>query len=403
MKKYFVHPHTQNLLIVILFVLYIVSHYQSLFAAGSAGTSGADFLEIGVGSRPSGMGEAFTAEVGDINSIYYNPAGLGTLKFPMLSIMHQELILDSLFENVSLAFPLWQGFFGFSTSVFWVPPFDKIDINGNTIGTVNFYNVSGIFAYGYSLGFMEVGGSFKYIYQKIDTLQLHSGAFDIGILKRMTMYSPFDAPIRNFSLGLSIQNIGTQAKDDSLPRLIRAGLSYKMSHFFGFNVDLLENAITSSDLYDFTSGFNESFRINTGIELNYLDILFLRAGYKFNDAAKYTFGLGFNYAIKNIAFVVDASYQDAGVFGPVYSFTITFKLIPKVITIEDKLKAEVHYQRGIRYFITDDIDGAIEEFKKARDYNPYHKNVDKKIKDLEELKELKRQNELLEKEQQKTR
>ena len=57
----------------------------------------------------------------------------------------------------------------------------------------------------------------------------------------------------------------------------------------------------------------------------------------------------------------------------------------------------------MKYFITDDIDGDIEEFKKARDYNPYHKNVDKKIQDLEELKELKRQNELLEKEQQKIR
>ena len=29
------------------------------YAAGSAGTSGADFLEIGVGSRPLGMGGAF--------------------------------------------------------------------------------------------------------------------------------------------------------------------------------------------------------------------------------------------------------------------------------------------------------------------------------------------------------
>ncbi|MGB4269280.1 MAG: PorV/PorQ family protein [Spirochaetota bacterium] len=397
-----IHIEKYNIFFLIILLLFLFNSRYT-YAAGSGGTSGADFLEIGVGSRPLGMGEAFTAEVGDVNAIYYNPAGLGTLKFPVMSLMHQELIVDSRFENVSLAFPVWNGFFGFSTSVFWVPPFDKIDINGNKIGTVNFYNVSGIIAYGYSLGFMEVGGSIKYIYQQIDTLQLQSFAFDIGILKRITMYSPFDAPIRNLSLGLSIQNIGTNAKDDSLPRLIRAGLSYKMSHFFGFNVDLMENAITSSDLYDFTSGFNESFRINAGVELNYLDILFFRSGYRFNDAGKYTFGLGFNYAIKNIAFVIDASYQDAGIFGPIYSFTITFKLIPKVITIEDKLKAEVHYQRGIKYFITDDIDGAIEEFKKARDYNPYHKNVDKKIQDLEELKELKRQNELLEKEQQNIR
>ena len=98
--------------------------------------------------------------------------------------------------------------------------------------------------------------------------------------------------------------------------------------------------------------------------------------------------------------MIDSSYTDTGIFGPVYSFSITFKLIPKVITIEDKINAEKHYQRGIKYFIGDDIDAAIEEFQKSEDYNPYHKNVDKKIRDLKELKELKERNEQLEQEMQ---
>jgi hypothetical protein len=45
---------------------------------------------------------------------------------------------------------------------------------------------------------MYIGASAKYIYQKIDTLFLSSGAIDVGVLKGMYMYSPFDAPIRNF-------------------------------------------------------------------------------------------------------------------------------------------------------------------------------------------------------------
>ncbi len=368
------------------------------YSAGTAGTSGADFLEIGIGSRPIGMGEAFTAATDDLNSVYYNPAGLGTLKYPMLQLMHQELILDSRFENISLSYPLLGGNLGYSNSVFWVPPFDKIDIDGNKTGSVYFYNMSNVLAYGYSLGFMEVGGSFKYIYQRIDTLQLHSFAFDTGVMKRLYMFSPFDTPVRNFSLGMSMQNLGSRAKDDPLPRLIRLGASYKLTHWLMFNVDAIENMIDSSDLYDFTSGFDESFRLNTGVEFNYLEILSFRGGYRFNDAGSYSLGLGFNYVIKNVSFVIDSSYTDTGIFGPVYSFSITFKLIPKVITIEDKINAEKHYQRGIRYFIGDDIDAAIAEFKKSRDYNPYHKNVDKKIKDLVELKELKERNEQMEQE-----
>ncbi len=382
---------------VLILLLFAYCKGMPLYAAGSIGTSGADFLEIGVGSRPLGMGEAFTAATDDVNSIYYNPAGLGTMKYPVLQIMHQELILDSRFENISASFPLFNGFMGISNSVFWVPPFDKIDIDGNKTGQVQFYNMSLVTAYGQSLGFMEIGASVKYIYQRIDTLSLHSAAVDFGILKRLYMYSPFEAPVRNLVLGLSVQNIGTKAKDDPLPRMMRAGVSYYLTKWFGLNVDLMQYFIDPSDLYDFTYGFNESFRMNLGFEVTYQNLIAFRGGYRFNDAGKYSLGMGFNYAIKNLGFSIDTSYTDSGIFGPVYSFGVTFKLIPKVITVDDQLKAEVHYQRAIKYYIANDIDAAIDEFKKCRDYNPYHKNVKKKIKDLEYLRELQRKNEELDK------
>ncbi len=383
------------LILLLCWALSAMTLRNGAFAAGSAGTSGADFLEIGVGSRPLGMGEAFTAATDDINSIYYNPAGLGTMRYPVLSIMHQELILDSRFENISAAFPIFYGFMGVSNSVFWVPPFDKIDIDGNKTGTVTFYNACFTLAYGQSLGFMEVGGSLKYIHQKIDTLTLHSAAVDFGVLKRLYMYSPFDAPIRNFVLGLSLQNIGTKAKDDELPRLMRMGVSYYMTRWLGVNMDVMQYFIDTTDLYDFTYGFEESLRANVGMELNYFNLLALRGGYRFNDSGKYSLGMGFNYAVKDVGFSIDASYTDTGIFGPVYSFSITFKLIPKVITVEDQLKAEAHYQKAIKYYIANDIDSALDEFRSSRDYNPYHKNVKGKIKDLEYLKELKRKNEEL--------
>ncbi|HOP28510.1 MAG TPA: PorV/PorQ family protein [Spirochaetota bacterium] len=385
-------------IIRVIYLLLLLSIPSMLFAEGSIGTSGADFLELGVGSRPLGMGEAFTAEINDINSLYYNPAGLATLKYPVLSIFHHELILDSRFENISMAQKVYGGWLALSNSFFWVPPFEKIDIDGNETGEVQFYNGNFSVGYGYDLELFYLGGSVKYIYQKIDTLFLSSVAVDVGILKDMYLYSPFDSPLRNFSVGLSIVNLGTNAKDDPLPRMIRFGTSYKMTKWFGFNVDFTEYMINMSDLYDFTYGFEESFRINTGIELNYLEILYLRGGWRFNDAGTYTMGMGFNYAIKDVAFGLDASYSDNGIFGPVYSITATFKLIPKVITVEDKVKAEAHYRKGIKHFVADDIDSAINEFNTARDYNPYHKNIDRKIEDLKEIKKLREENRELDEE-----
>ncbi len=371
-------------------------------AAGSVGTSGAQFLEIGVGSRPLGMGEAFTAMVGDINSIYYNPAGLGTLRYPMLSVMHQELILDSRFENISVAYPVYRGFLGVSSSLFWVPPFERIDIEGNETGTVQFYNMSGVVAYGISLDFMEIGGSMKHIYQRIDTLSLYSLAFDIGLLKRMYMYSPFDAPVRNFAIGFSMQNVGTKASDDPLPRLFRIGASYGLTRWLIFNVDMIENFITLSDLYDFTYGFAESFRINTGVELNYLDLVAIRAGYRFNDAGTYSFGLGFNYQIDKINFSIDASYSDTGIFGPVYSFTVAARLMTQIITIEDKNRAEKLYKDAVKSYVKGNLDEALQLLEEARRRNPYHKNINQKIEDLERLKELKERSDKLEKEYEKS-
>lgn len=382
---------------------------RSLFAAGSVGTSGAAFLELGVGSRPLGMGEAFTAAVGDINSIYYNPAGLGTMKYPEFAVMHQDLILDSRFENFSFVWPVYQGFLGFSNSLFWVPPFDRIDIDGNKVGDVQFYNSAMTVAYGQSLGFVEVGGSVKYLYQRIGPITVHAAAVDVGVLKRLYMYSPFDAPIRNLSLGLSLLNMGTKVKNDPLPRTLRIGSSYYLTKWFGVNVDITEYFIDSSDLYDFTYGFDEGLRVLTGFELNYLEILTFRAGYRFLDnkvtdiQGKYSLGFGFNYAVKNVAFQVDTSYTDTRVFGPVYSFTVTVKLIPKVITVENKIKAEEFYQKGIRYYIQNDLDSAIEAFKDCAENNPYHKNVKQKILELEELRELQLENEKVEQKRKKTR
>jgi hypothetical protein len=382
----------KSIILLVSSLIIILIWTDRLYADGSAGTSGADFLELGVGSRPLGMGEAFTAETGDINSLYYNPAGLGTLRFPVLSLFHNELVLDSRFENISVAFPLYGGWLGISNSLFWVPDFDRINMEGETTGRVRFYNGNFTTGYGYDFGEFYLGGSVKYIYQKMDTLFINSFAVDIGVLKGMYLYSPFDSPSKNFHLGLSILNIGTKAKDDPLPRLLRLGASYKPTRWFGVNVDITESLLQSSDMYDFLYLFDESFRVNAGVEFNYLELLYVRAGWKFNDAGTYSLGFGFNYAVQNTAFSIDTSFSDNGVFGPVYSLGITVQLISKVVTVEDKLKAEAHYKRGLKHFVSDDLESALDEFKTVKDYNPYFKDIDQKIYDLEEIKRLKNKN-----------
>lgn len=363
-----------------------------LFAEGTVGISGAAFLEYATGSRALGMGEAFTAQTDDLNALYFNPASLGSLKYPQLGLFHHELIMESRLENITIAYPIKDGNIGVANTVFWTPSFDKIDINGLDIGDVQFYNGCLTVGYGYDFDYFYLGASAKYIYQKIDTKLVHSFAMDFGILKGMRMWTPFEAPIRNFHIGLSVLNLGTKVMDSPLPRLIRLGISYKPLNWLGLNVDLMENCIEANDLIDFTHGFNESFRVNIGLELSYLELLYLRGGWRFNNVGTYTVGLGFNYVIKNVSFTIDASFADAGNFNPTYSFNVAFKLIPKVITIDDGSTAEDHYKRGIKAYVGDDIEGALKEFNTTKDFDPYYKSIDKKIRDLEEIQKLKKEN-----------
>lgn len=382
----------------LFFIIFAASAAFELLAEGSRGTAGAQFLEFNIGSRSLGMGEAYTASTGDLSGFYYNPASLATLLYPEASFFHQELITDSRLENLSAAFKVYDGYLAVGNTLFWVPSFDKIDINGKTTGKVKFYNSATCLSYGMDFGFLSAGINSKFIYEKIDTETYMGGAVDLGLLKGFRMPTPFDAPARNFFVGMSLQNLGPHISGHPLPRKINIGGKYIPIKWLAVQTDINEYMIRQSDLYDFTYGFEESFQLKFGLELNYLDLLFFRAGYRFNDAGKYTFGVGVNYAVGNKAFSVDASIEDNMDFGYVYSINFSMKLIPKIVTIEDIAEADRHYKRGLRSYVADDVDSAIESFEKTREFNPYHKNIDAKIDNLKELKELKKKNDELEKE-----
>ncbi|MBI3298548.1 MAG: type IX secretion system membrane protein PorP/SprF [Elusimicrobia bacterium] len=68
----------------------------------------AAYDDVGVGARVTGLGGAFTAIADDVYSVYYNPAGLGTIDRPMLgttySRLHMGLSDDSALQNSFVAY-----------------------------------------------------------------------------------------------------------------------------------------------------------------------------------------------------------------------------------------------------------------------------------------------------------
>ena len=66
------HKYFLAILFAMVCLLFLISPSKVLGQA-KVGTTGAQFLELGVSARAMGMAEAFTAVSDDISSVYYNP------------------------------------------------------------------------------------------------------------------------------------------------------------------------------------------------------------------------------------------------------------------------------------------------------------------------------------------
>ena len=100
---------------IILIVLLFISSTDAQMI-NRYGTTTGNFLEIGVDSEGSSMGEAFVAVTNNISSIYWNPAGLAFLEGSELAMMHvnwlPNLADDLYYEFLAFKKPIASGTIG---------------------------------------------------------------------------------------------------------------------------------------------------------------------------------------------------------------------------------------------------------------------------------------------------
>ncbi|HRY29674.1 MAG TPA: PorV/PorQ family protein [Elusimicrobiota bacterium] len=198
-----------------------------MFASNkNTGTTGAQFLKIGAGARPVGMGEAFTALADDVNAVAWNPAGLGKLTSPEFTAMHTQWFQDSDYEFVAAAYPSKWGTFGIGMASFAV---DKIEkrLADTDVPDGTFESKDAAYTLSYGLGLGEdwaAGVNAKYLRQSLDGRSATGLAADLGGLWR--------TPHRPLSLGLTVRHLGSEVKfvdeGDPLPLTITLGASYKL-------------------------------------------------------------------------------------------------------------------------------------------------------------------------------
>lgn len=279
----------KNLFFCFIIFLNIFININNISADGTLiGTTSNNFLKILAPAKPSAMGESYAALSDDVNSIFYNPAGIGRSMLTEVSFTHVQWFQDVKYENLNLLLPFSFGNIGCSLNLLNISPMDKTLSTSLTTYTKEYeftpFSFSSIVSYAKEFtDNLFVGVNLKIINYTIDSQDNNGSSFsflaDIGLI--------YDVPfIKGFSSGIVFRNIGPSAKFVSesfmQPIDMKAGLAYSMD-FFSLEADIS---------YPIDNDLNFFF----GGEINIFNMVSLRAGYKGGEINQPTFGLGINYA-----------------------------------------------------------------------------------------------------------
>lgn len=229
------------------------------FSANASGTTGSDFLNLGVGARGAALGGAFLTVVDDANAVYWNPAALTNVKTTSLTAMHNAYIAGIRSEFVGVAQRV---------DVDWVlgggvhyvnsGAINQTDVSGNVIGTFTPSDYLFMVSAGRSVldlsdrdGDVSVGLTVKGFSSQI--VDRASGwAFDVGVLVSRNLPVPMH-------LGVAVQNIGGGQKFDQ----IRENLPFNLK--FGASATVLPGLLVSVDA---TAPRGGKLRGQAGVELS---------------------------------------------------------------------------------------------------------------------------------------
>jgi len=268
----------------ILFLL-IASHCLAGEVSEKAGNSGLSFLEIGMGARPAGMGEAFSAMSADVNCVYWNPAGLAGIDGLNLTFTHNQWFQQISSDYLAAAFPVRRNRIGISLTINRVPEIEIREMpTSEPISLFDAEDVALVLAYARNLySKMDFGVSIKGLYEKIFVDEAFGLGFDIGALYFVN---------NKLQLGCAVLSIGPKMKFEAeefcLPLVSKLGMIYKTSENY-LDGDIMLGL-------DLVKPRDDGLKMHWGAEYIYRKSLSLRTGYQFGyDEKNISFGFGIRY------------------------------------------------------------------------------------------------------------
>tara|TARA_B100001013_G_C24619341_1_gene446548 strand:+ start:1679 stop:2701 length:1023 start_codon:yes stop_codon:yes gene_type:complete len=334
--------------IAIVVFSFSLSYGQITGSVSNVATTAASFLDIGIGARSLSMGGAFVAIADDPTALYWNPAGIVSIKSPMAHFYHSPWIADVQFNHSAVVVPLDRS----SSFGFFITSVTMDEMQVRTVkspqGTGEYFSVSNVALAGsYARRLTDrfsFGVNMKFIQEKIWHMNAGGLAVDLGSL--------FITKNSGLRIGMSVSNFGGKISMDGydtevdydvdetmygnndkidaslnsmdwpLPLVFRAGVSKDVVQSDIHKLTLAADAIHPNNNVEY---------INLGFEYILRNMISIRGGQAFYGMDKskqgLTFGVGLNYQIPRGPIInFDYVYRDIGVFDniPGYSLNIIF-------------------------------------------------------------------------------
>ena len=255
--------------------------------------NGLAFLTIDVDARAAALAGAYTALTSDASAAYWNPAGLALAKEKNFNGMYNDMFAGIAHGFVAAQISSGEHAMALSFNYQNVPGIEIRE--GSTdlpAGVVNTFSLAAAFSYATTYDEWHVGGSLKYLFEKLYLASAPGWAIDLGVLKKNFLGS--------VDFGLAIQNLGKMSKMDhqatKLPLMISTGLTYRIPSFFD------DDLLVSSDIQWVR---DQKIYMKLGVQYYLTEYFVLRSGIRNgNEDLLWAGGFGIHYN----AFRLDYAY-----------------------------------------------------------------------------------------------
>ncbi len=339
-----------RLLLLILLVLLVPATEtlgQSIFpsfGSSRSGTSGFQFLKIGVDARSAGMAYSNIADARDASSLFWNPALAAQMDQSQFFMGHTAYFVD-LSHNYGAYVHRIRNF-AIGASLIYLDSGEMEETTefhptgtGRTFRTIHMaaglsvaQQLTSLFSYGVSL---------RYLDERIEEIQSQTAVLDIGFFYRVGETGlRFAVGVNNFGLdaspsgetrriagphesgsGTDDQEYITYDKFESIspPTTFNLGAAYDL-----YESDIIQVLLTGQVI----NPNDNAERFSLGTELSFLHQFYARAGYEFGVDEIYlpNFGVGFQLPLQRYSLEMDYGFATREKLGSLHRISLKFNL-----------------------------------------------------------------------------